>query len=208
MHRPRLPSQDGLRHSAAVAGGHCKSPSRSLDWSPRTRVGPNRNRTLQGNFWRPLREPIPVPGPVGLAWVGPERRGLTTAVAGDCGRSDRDCWTSHPGRGQAPTGLGHCAATSGGRCGSCSRLPDQSAWPLRASSDLVSLRRWLEAVAGAVGIAGPVIPEEGGTRQDSDAVRRLLEAAVGAACVRRTGLPSAGGPGLPRLFCSGGWRLV
>ena len=43
-----------------------------LDQSSWTWAGPNRTRTLRGNFWRPLRELLPVAGPVGLAPPGLE----------------------------------------------------------------------------------------------------------------------------------------
>ena len=75
-------------------------------------------------------------------------------------------WTGHPGPGWAPTGIGHCRATSGGLCGSRSQSPDRSAWPGWALSDVVSPQRWLETVAGVIGIAGPVILDVGRPQQD------------------------------------------
>lgn len=85
---------------------------------------------LHGDFWRPLREPLPFARPVAPSlWAPSNTVALRRRLEADAGAAPVRR-TSHPGPGLAPTGLGCCGATSGGCYGCCFWSLDQSVQPL------------------------------------------------------------------------------
>ena len=88
--RPVGPAPQGhvrLGLTTAASGGSGRSGSESPDQLSQTCASPDRTRTLHGNFWRPLQEPLLV------------TRHVLTDLGGPL------------------TGLRHCVATSGGHSG-------------------------------------------------------------------------------------------